>query len=301
MKLVKIVGILFSLSALFVLAPVASAATSPQLSSANSFVILSDTYSNSTPGTTLSGDVGYTTPPFTAPTVNGEVYQANSSKYNQAGIDQNAALNNLNNQPCSFTFAPGPIDLASDTTHGAVGVYGPGVYCIDGAASIGGGGTITLTGTGTFIFRMDGGLTSSANSNVVLAGGASTCNIWWTPTQGTTLGENSLFAGIDIDASGITIGDSVTWVGRALAFGGTVTTDNDTITAPACADTTPVGDGSGDTDGGTGVGGTPNAPGVPNTGIAPADNDMVLSAVSGVALLVASGVIYAAYRKKTTS
>jgi hypothetical protein len=299
MKLVKIVGILLSLGALFVLAPVASAATSPQLGAANSFVVLSNTYSNTTPGTTLSGDVGYTTPPETVPTINGVIHQADSV-YNQAGIDQNAALNNLNNQPCSFTFAPGEIDLASDTTHGAVGVYGPGVYCIDGAASIGGGGTITLTGTGTYIFRMDGALTSSANSNVVLASGASTCNIWWTPTQGTTLGENSLFAGIDIDASGVTVGDSVTWVGRALAFGGTVTTDNDTITAPTCTETTPVGDGSGDTGGGTGTG-TPSAPGAPNTGIAPADNDMALSAASGIALLVASGVVYAAYRKKTTS
>ena len=121
--------------------PLASAATSPQIGAANSFVILSSTYSNSSSGTTLNGDLGYTVPPATNPTVNGATHRADSV-YNQAGIDQGNALVNLNNQPCSFSFAPGPVDLASDTTHGAVGVYTPGVYCATGAVSIGGGGTM---------------------------------------------------------------------------------------------------------------------------------------------------------------
>jgi hypothetical protein len=292
MKLFKIIGSLSALAALIILAPTASAATSPGLGAANSFVILSDTYSNTTPGTTLSGDVGYTTGPTTVPTINGATHSADSV-YAQAGIDQNSALVNLNNQPCSFTFAPGDIDLASDTTHGPVGVYQPGVYCIDGAAEIGGGGTITFNGAGTYIFRMDGALTSSANSNVVLANGASVCTVWWTPTQGTTLGENSLFAGIDIDAAGITVGDNVTWEGRALAFGGTVTTDNDTISAPTCTEPTPD-DGS---TGGTGAGGTTGngstTPGVPNTGIAPSDSTAILSilAIVGLGVIITAVVL----------
>lgn len=210
-----------------------SAATSPSLGAANTFVILSDTYSNTVSGTTLNGDLGYTTPPAVAPTVSGTTHQANSV-YNQAGIDQNSALVALNNQPCSFNFAPGPIDLASDTTHGPVGVYTPGVYCIEGAASIGGGGTITLNGTGTYIFRMDGALTTSPNSIVTLGGGASVCDVWWTPTEASTLGANSTFAGTIVDAPGITVGGTVLWSGRALAFGGTVSTSGDTITAPTC-------------------------------------------------------------------
>jgi hypothetical protein len=293
MKLFKIIGSLSALAALIILAPAASAATSPGLGAASTFVILSDTYSNTTPGTTLSGDVGYTTPPQEAPTINGATHSADSV-YAQAGIDQNSALVNLNNQPCSFTFAPGDIDLASDTTHGPVGVYQPGVYCIDGAAEIGGGGTVTLNGAGTYIFRMEGALTSSANSNVVLANGASVCTVWWTPTEGTTLGENSLFAGIDIDAAGITAGDSVTWEGRALAFGGTVTTDNDTISAPTCTETTP-NDGS--TGGETGTGGTAGngstTPGIPNTGIAPSDSTAILSilAIVGLGAIITAVVV----------
>lgn len=211
------------------------AATSPNLGLADSFSILSSSYVNTAIGTTINGDLGYTTPPAVSPTVNGTTHVVDIV-YNQAGIDQNTALVALSSQPCTTTFAPGAIDLGSDVTHGPIGSYTPGVYCINGAASIGGGSTITLTGAGTYIFRMDGALNTSANSIVVLAGGASACDVWWTPTAATTLGANSTFQGTDIDSSGITIGSTVTWTGRALAFGGTVTTTTDTInTIPDCA------------------------------------------------------------------
>ncbi len=208
------------------------AATTPSLGAASSFGILGSTYTNTTAGTTINGDLGYTTLPAVAPTVNGTTHVADSA-YNQAGIDQGTALTNLNNQVCTFTFAPGAIDLATDTTHGAIGVYAPGVYCTVGAASLGTGG-ITLSGNGTYIFRITGAFTTVANSVVTLAGGASACDIFWTPTSATTLGANSTFLGTDIDASGITIGSTVMQTGRSLAFGGTVTTNVDTITVPTC-------------------------------------------------------------------
>jgi hypothetical protein len=100
-------------------APLVHAATPPPLGMADSFSILSGTYSNTTPGTTINGDLGYTTPPVTAPTVNGNTHVADAT-YNQAGIDQGTALSALNSQPCTFSFAPGAVDLASDTTHGVV-------------------------------------------------------------------------------------------------------------------------------------------------------------------------------------
>ena len=233
MKLLKSAAIVSPVMVMFVLfSGAASAATSPSLGMASTFGILSSTYTNTAGGTTINGDLGYTTPPAVTPTVNGNTHHADST-YNQAGIDQGSALSALNSQPCTFTFAPGAIDLASDTTHGVVGSYGPGVYCITGAASVGGGGTITLTGSGTHIFRMTGALNTSANSQVV-ASGVSACDVWWTPGAATTLGANSTFLGTDIDASGITIGNTNRWSGRALAFGGTVTTTADTITVPTC-------------------------------------------------------------------
>lgn len=199
-------------------------------------------------------------------------------------------------QPCTFEFASGAVDLASDTTHGPVGVYQPGVYCIDGAASIGGGGTITLDGAGTYIFRMDGALNTSANSIVTLANGASACDVWWTPTAATTLGADSTFVGTDIDAAGITIGNNVTWTGRALAFGGTVSTTNDTITAPTCTgdsdddddETPPVTPGDTDTTDGSGVY-------APNTGVTKGGHIALwasLAAAGIVSLLVIVSVHY---------
>jgi hypothetical protein len=120
---------------------------------------------------------------------------------------------------------------------------------------------------------MDGALTTAANSVVTLAGGASACDVFWTPTAATTLGANSTFVGTDIDASGITIGSTVTWEGRALAFGGTVSTDVDTITAPTCA-TDDDGDGdddgdSSDDDGSSDDDSSTIVPGLPNAGIRP--------------------------------
>lgn len=208
----------------------ASAAQS--LGAANSFSALGSSYTNTVAGTSLTGDLGYTTGPAVAPTVIGTVYTGGST-YSQAGIDQANALTSLNAQPCTHTFPAGPVDLATDTSHGPVAVYTPGVYCASGAATIGGGGTITLNGTGLFLFRMDGALTTTANSIVTLSG-ASACDVWWTPRQATTLGANSTFAGSVLDASGITVGDTVTWNGQALAFGGTVSTTRDTIIDPTC-------------------------------------------------------------------
>jgi hypothetical protein len=210
-----------------------SAATTPDLGLATSFGILSSTYVNTIPGTTITGDLGYTTLPAVDPTVNGSTYVAPSATYTQAGIDQGVALTALAAQPCTFNFAPGAIDLATDTTHGPIGVYTHGVYCITGAASIGTAG-ITLSGPGTYIFRMDGALTTVANSAVRIANGASECNVFWTPTEATTLGANSTFIGTDIDDAGITIGSTVTWTGRALSQAETVSTDADTISVPVC-------------------------------------------------------------------
>jgi LPXTG-site transpeptidase (sortase) family protein len=145
------------------------------------------------------------------------------------------ALSSGANLTCTFSFAPGAIDLATDVTNpNGPGNFTPGVWCITGAASIGTAG-INLSGSGTYIFRMTGALTTDANSAVRTAGGASACDVFWTPGGATTLGANSTFLGTDIDASGITIGSTVAWQGRALAFGGTVSTDTDTIAVPPCA------------------------------------------------------------------
>lgn len=222
-----------TLSALLVLAMIwpasALAATTPSLGAAAAYGVLGSTYTNTT-ATTINGEVGFTTGPAVAPAGTHTNY-GSMSPYATAGADQGSALGALASQPCTFTFAAGAVDLSTDITHGAIGVYTPGVYCSTGAMNI--GGALDFNGDGTYIFRPVGALTSTAGS-IVSLNGVSACDVFWTPTQATTLAANTTFAGTVIDDAGITVGANTTWTGRALSFGGTVTTDTDTITTPTC-------------------------------------------------------------------
>lgn len=206
------------------------AATSPSLEKASTYGVLSSTYSDTSGATTINGDVGFTTPPATAP-AGIHTYYGSEVPYATAGIDQGNALTSLASQACTFTFASGPINLATDTTHGPIGVYTPGVYCSDGAVNV--AGPITLSGSGTYIFRVVGALTSTDGATITYTG-VSACDVFWTPTEATTLAANTTFVGTIIDDAGITFGANSTLYGRALAFGGTVTTDTNTITVPTC-------------------------------------------------------------------
>jgi len=73
---------------------------------------------------------------------------------------------------CTFTFANGATNLSTDPTHGPVGQYGPGVYCINGAAVIGATG-IVINATGTVIFKINGAFTTVSGSSVTFSGTAS--------------------------------------------------------------------------------------------------------------------------------
>lgn len=220
--------IILLLLALFMPVALVHAATTPTLGQAASFGILSSTYTNTVGGTTITGNIGYTTGPAVAPTVSGTTHIADST-YTQAGTDQGSALASLNAQPCDFNFTGATnLSLLSQPLT-------PGVYCITGAMSVGTGG-ISLSGSGVYIFRSSGALTTVANS--VVTGTA--CNVFWTPGGAATLGANTTFLGTVIANAGITIGSTVTWAGRALAFGGTVSTNTDTISVPNCSVATPT-------------------------------------------------------------
>lgn len=206
------------------------AATTPPLGLSATYGILASTYTNTSAGSTINGDVGFTTGPAVAP-LGTHVNYGSGAPYATAGIDQGIALSALDLQACTFTFPAGAIDLSTDTTHGGAGVYAPGVYCSSGAMDV--GGPINLSGNGTFIFRSAGALTTTAGATVTLSG-TSACDVFWTPSEATTLAANTTFAGTVIGNAGITVGANTTWLGRALAFGGTVTSDTVTITVPSC-------------------------------------------------------------------
>lgn len=214
---------------------VVASATTPSLGVAATYGILSSTYINTSAATRIDGDVGFTSEPAVIP-LGTHLNYGSGAPYSTAGTDAATALFDLNNQVCTFTFAPGAIVLGSNLEHPSV-TYLPGVYCIDGAVST--GATITLSGAGTHIFRSTGAL-NAEGSSIVTLDGASADDIFWTPNGATTLNANATFIGTVLSTSQpITTLGNVSWTGRALTFGGVVTTgDTDTISVPTISPTT---------------------------------------------------------------
>ena len=211
----------------------ALAADAPDLGAAATFGVLSSTYTNTVAGTTINGDLGYTTGPASAPTVNGTTYQPPSPTYSQAGLDQATALAVLNNQICT-DLGPGAVNLDTVNIGSGPGVFTPGCYYNGGAMNITVGQTVTLNGVGVYIFRPGGALTTQANTSFILQGDVCESDVYWAPVGATTIGATTDFVGNILDPAGITIGENSNLTGRALAYGGTVTTDKNTITVPTC-------------------------------------------------------------------
>lgn len=200
--------------------------------------VLGSTYTNPTGPTTITGDVGFTTPPAVVP-LGVHASYGSGAPYATAGADQGTAWSNLNAQylaSCT-SLGGGAVNLS--------GTYTPGCYSSGGAMNIVTGVMVTLNGAGTYIFRPNGALTTEANTAIALTGGASACDVFWIPTAATTFSANTTFKGTVIDDAGITIGDTVNWIGRALAFATTVTTPNTNavITIPPTCSTSPSSGG----------------------------------------------------------
>lgn len=262
-KSVIVIVLAFVLVFGFTLSNTAEAATTPSLGAASTFGVLSSTFTNSNtaPYTIVNGDTGYTVAgaPVTPPlTVTGTPHPEDAT-WALAGLNQGTALSNLNSQTC--TTITGPLN-ATVIPGNAPGVFPPGCYTMAGALLITLGTSITLDLTGpgavgnTWIFKSTGGgLTTGADSFVTLANGASACDVFWVPVGAANIGAytgalpntTKLFIGTIIDAAGIGLGHFANLSGRALAFGGTVTTDANTITVPTgcVAPVAPVVYGSG--------------------------------------------------------
>ena len=209
----------------------ALAATAPNLGTTVTYGVVSSTFTNTVGGSTINGDVCYTTVPDVMPTINGTTVVPCPAS---TGTDQGSARADLLSQPCTSLGAAVALNAIHIGTN-PPGVFPPGCYSSTGAMSITTGTTVTLNGAGVYIFRPGGALNTAANSNVVAAGGACATDVFWAPGGATTIGANSNFVGnILSGAADVTIGSTVSFEGRALTYGQTVTIDTDTITVPVC-------------------------------------------------------------------
>lgn len=241
--------------------PSAAVATPVDLGTAGSYGVLAGQTVTNTGNTVIAGDLGVS--PGTAVTgfppgiVLGDIDEANAAA-GQAQSDLTIAYNAVASQASDATISA---DLAGQ-------VLTTGVYT--SASTMGLSGQLTLDAQGDpsalFVFQVGSALDIATGSTVLLTNGAQACNVFWQVGSSAELKTGATFVGTILALTSISVGDSVTVVGRLLARNGSVTLINDSITVPTCAPPTT-------TDGTTTDGTTSDGPGTDGSGTDGADSE----------------------------
>jgi hypothetical protein len=124
------------------------------------------------------------------------------------------------------------LNLGAGTIGATTPALAPGVYTWTTALSMTGDITISGSATDTWTFQVQGTLTVAADVDVLLTGGALAKNIVWQVSGATSIGTSSVFKGIILDQSAITLGVGSTLIGRALAQTAVNLSGTNTVTAP---------------------------------------------------------------------
>ncbi len=228
------------------------AVVDPSLGGAETFVVLGRDAVTNTGASTFGGDVGTdvggvitgVTPPML--TTLGSALHEGDAVAAQAYDDAVAAYTALAGRTCLQANMNPALDgqaLAS------------GVYCFSGDAVL--NTTLTLTGTGPWIFQVDGSLTVAPGATVV-APLAPTCGgtkVFWqvgdndptTAVTPATIGAGARFVGNILALGDVTFGNAAQLDGRAFSLGaptgtggGTVTTTANTMAACSYGQPLPV-------------------------------------------------------------
>lgn len=298
-KMKLIIALLFIVLMQFVFIPIpkAYAATSPTLGTADSFSILAGTPNiTNVPTSAIGGDVGLSPATgagigLTDEQVTGTIYAVDAfgpaGSVNNPGLLTTAkadlvtaydALSAGDNATCTdplYQFGTGNVDLV-----GANLV--PGVYCADTFTLT---GTLTLSGSGVWIFRSAATLVTSGTANIV---GGDSCSVWWKLISSATLGTTTSLTGNILALTSITMATGATLNGRALARNGAVTLDSNTITGATCLTTATTATTATTT------------PKLPNTGFDPNENNIPWYLPAGI-LVGISVFLFLVQRKYRSS
>jgi hypothetical protein len=223
----KKLSLLLPVVAAFIYCPMATAQQQSTvfLGSAGSFGVLAGTTVTNTGPTIVNGNLGVW--PGTAVTGFGPgVVNGTENAGDVIAQHAQASLNIAYN------------DAAARTSVDIVGVAGdlsgqtlaPGLYKSTSTLSL--SGTLTLEGSGVYIFQIGSGLTVGTGGTVVLSGGATSDNVFWQVGSSATLGTTADFKGTILALTSISLATGAKLDGRALAQHGAVTLDTNNVTIP---------------------------------------------------------------------
>lgn len=207
----------------------------PNLGTAGNFALFTAAGAfNCTGASVVTGDVGTAEGAFNAfppGTLIGAKHVLDPVS-TQASVDVKVAYSDLFARTCGAVIG---------TTLGNGQVLSPNVYCLGAASTL--NGDLILDGEGDpnalFIIKIDGALSTNANSNVILINGASSCNVYWQINgalgQGAGFGVNSTFRGIIVANGAISFSSGAKLFGRALSQAGAISLSDNVITAGGAA------------------------------------------------------------------
>ena len=126
------------------------------------------------------------------------------------------------------TVLPASLNLANGT-----GIITTGIYTfLTGAAILPAGTTVTFSGPGIFVLRTASTLTTVGTSNMLFAGGANPCNVFWQVGSSAII-DSVTFLGQVFASASVTVTGNMT--GRAIAGSGAVTMPVGGNTIGGCA------------------------------------------------------------------
>jgi hypothetical protein len=200
------------------------------LGSAGTFAVLGASTVTSTGPTVVNGDLGVWAgtayvPGTPAATVNGSIH-AGDVIAQHAQASAAIAYNDAKGRTTAPTLVAG--DLSGKT-------LAPGLYKSTSSLEI--LGTLTLHGSGVYIFQVASALTVGNGGTIVLSGGATADNVFWQVGSSATLGTTADFKGTIMALASVTLATGARLDGRALALTAAVTLDSNNVTIPIGSNT----------------------------------------------------------------
>jgi len=195
------------------------------LGSAGSFAVLAGTTVTNTGPSVINGNLGVW--PGTAVTGFGPgVVNGREDAGDVAAQHAQASLN------IAYNNAAGRKSVAIHSLAGDISglTLTPGLY--KSTSSLALSGTVTLHGSGVYIFQIASALTVGTGGTVVLSGGATSANVFWQVGSSATLGTTANFKGTILALTSISLATGAKLDGSALAQHGAVTLDTNDVTIP---------------------------------------------------------------------